>query len=215
MGLLVLALVGAAVLALLWRLGVARPLWSFVGAALMLGGAGYALQGRPTLAGQAARPATETIGVDPELTELRQAMFGRFTSDDAYLIAADAMTRAGEPRAAVQAILGGLRKIPGSIALWTGLGTTLAAHDGGQVSAPALFAFEQAARLAPRHPAPPFFLGLAYVRAGELAKARPHWARALALTPADLSYRDDIALRLALLDRVIALQEAGAAPTRR
>ena len=92
--------------------------------------------------------------------------------------------------------------------LWTGLGEALAAHDGAQVSPTALFAFQQAMRLAPTHPAPPFFLGLAYVRAGDLAAAKPYWQRALALTPADISYRKDIEIRVALLDRVLAAQDA-------
>src|SRR3546814_11342997 len=69
--------------------------------------------------------------------------------------------------------------------------------------------------LAPKHPGPPFFLGLAYVRAGEFAEARPFWARALDLTPGDASYRPEIAVRLMLLDRFLAVangeQEIGRA----
>ncbi len=212
MGWLWLAVLGLVAAALLSRLGVARPLWSFAGAALMLGATGYALQGRPLLGGRSARPAPVVDAVEPELIALRDAMLGRFTSDNAYLIAADAMTRVGEPRAAVQAILGGLRRMPRSVPLWTGLGTALAANDGGQLSPPALFAFRQAARLAPRHPAPPFFLGLAHIRAGELDKARPYWARALALTPPGRSYRIDIATRLAVLDRHLASRDATTLP---
>jgi len=64
-------------------------------------------------------------------------------------------------------------------------------------------------RLSPRHPAPPFFLGLAYVRTGNFAAARPYWARALALTPKTVSYHDDIAIRLALLDRLIEAGDSG------
>jgi cytochrome c-type biogenesis protein CcmH/NrfG len=82
----------------------------------------------------------------------------------------------------------------------------MAAHDGNTVSPPARFAFEQAVRIAPSHPAPPFFLGLAHIRADDYAAARPLWARAVALSPAGASYRRDIALRLALLDRLLARQ---------
>ena len=59
-------------------------------------------------------------------------------------------------------------------------------------------------RVAPDHPGPPFFLGWAYVRAGQLALARPYWAHALRLSPAKAEYRDDIAKRLALLDAYLA-----------
>ena len=205
MGWVMLAILGAAAMALLVKLQVGRALWSMAGAALMLGATGYALQGRPTLAASPAVAAAPEAADDPALIDLRDQMLGRFTGDGAYLVAADAMTRSGDPKAAVQVILGGIRRIPNSVTLWTGLGTALAAHDNGQVSPPALFAFQQATRLSPRHPAPPFFWGLAYVRAGDFAAARPLWRRALALTPQGASYREAIAVRLALLDRYLEM----------
>ncbi|MEG3085816.1 tetratricopeptide repeat protein [Sphingomonas sp. PB4P5] len=209
MGWAALALIGAAAALLLWRIGLPRGLWSFVGAALMLGAAGYALQGQPSLAGHPVAANAEPLTVDPEMTALRDAMVGRFRADTAYLVAGDAMLRIGNPGYAVNAILGGIRHHPQSMALWTGLGSALATHDGGQVSPTALFAFRRAGKLAPLHPAPPFFLGLAYVRAGQFAEARPYWARALALAPPGISYRPEIQVRLALLDQFLA-ETAGA-----
>ena len=206
MGWAILASFGVATFGGLLLLGVRRQVWSLIGAALMLGGAGYALQGRPSLPASPARPDVAAEADSPELLDLRDRMLGRFSGDGAYVTAADAMARVGEPRAAVQAILGGINAFPDSVFLWTALGNVLAAHDGNQVSPPALFAFRQAARLSPRHPAPPFFLGQAYVRAGDYAKARPYWQRALILSPDGASYRRDIALRLAVLDRYLGLQ---------
>lgn len=205
MGWLLLVLLGVAAMAALVLLGTARALWSLVAAALMLGFAGYALQGSPGMPSSPAKPAAEMGEDDPGLIALRGQMFGRFTADDAYLVAADAMTRSGDSRAAASMLIGGLNAMPKSVPLWTALGTTLARHDADQVSPSALFAFQQAARLSPRQPAPPFFLGLAYVRAGNLAAARAPWARALALSPAGAPYRQPIAERLALLDRYLAL----------
>ena len=203
MGWVMLVLLGGAAMAALVLLRVGRPLWSLVGAGLMLGAAGYALQGSPTLPASRAMPTARTTADDPELTLLRDRMLGRYTADDAYLVASDAIARSGDRHAAASVLLGGLHALPHSVALWTAFGTALAANDG-TVSPPALFAFQQAARLAPRHPAPPFFLGLAYVRAGDFAAARPAWARALARSPVDAPYRDGIAQRLALLDRYLA-----------
>ncbi|MGI4731529.1 MAG: tetratricopeptide repeat protein [Janthinobacterium lividum] len=200
MGFVALLGLGLAAAALLWRLRIARPLWSLVGAAMMLGATGYALQGRPALPGHPTEADAKAIEVDPGLVMLREDMFGRFTADAAYMTASDAMLRSGDAGAAVQVMLGGIRQYPGSIQLWTGLGTALVAHDGDQVSPPALLAFQQATRLSPRHPGPPFFTGLAYVRAGRFAEARPYWRRALALSPADAPYRAPITVRLALLD---------------
>lgn len=204
MGWIALALIGVATAVALWLLGVARPLWSFVGAGLMLGATGYAVQGRPALPGHPVEAFTRPIVLDQGLIELRGDMLGRYYQDNAYLVMADGLTRAGNPRAGVQVILGGIAHIPDSLALWTWLGMAYARHDGGAVSPAARLAFEQAMRIAPRHPAPPFFLGVALIESGDFAGARPYWARALALTPKGLSYRPAIAERLAILDKYLA-----------
>lgn len=206
MGFLWLLALGAGAMASLVALRLARPLWTLLGAALMLGATGYALQGSPMLPAHQAAPRASGMAEDPALIELRDDMLGRYSLDAAYVTASDAMLRTGNEQAAVRVLLGGINKVPRSLALWTALGGAYAVHDGA-VSPPARFAFDQAARLAPSHPAPPFFLGLAYIRADQYASARPLWARALALSPAGTSYRRDIAIRLALLDRLLAEQE--------
>ena len=209
MGWLWLAVLGAGTIGAMLLLRTPRLAWMMVGAALMLGATGYALQGYPTMPARDATPNALAIPDDPAITDLRDRLFGRFTDEGAYMIAADTMKRIGERRAAVQAVLGGIRHHPRSAALWTGLGTAYSEHDGGQVSPPSLFAFQQAMRLAPDHPGPPFFLGLAYVRTADFSTARVYWARALRLSPAGTSYGRDIAVRLMLLDRLLALQRRG------
>ena len=207
MGWLTLLLLGAAAFGALALLGLARPLWSMAGAALMLGATGYALQGSPALPGQAARPVAAAAAVDPGLIALRDEMLGHWTAQGAYVVAADGLTRAGARRESVQVVLAGIRKFPDSVLLWVALGNTLAAHDGGRVSPPALFAFQQAIRLAPEHPAALFFLGVAQVRGGDFRAARTSWARAVALTPGDAPYRGEIVRRLALLEGYLAAGE--------
>lgn len=205
MGWASLAIIALAAFAVLWLADIGRRLW-MAAAALMLGAIGYALQGRPSLAAHPVSPNADPVAVDPGAIALRDAMVGRFAGDTAYLVAADSMRRIGDRGAAVQVILGGIRAVPESLPLWTGLGDALSEHDGGQVSPASLFAFQQAMRLSPRHPAPFFFLGMAYIRAGDFAAARPFWVRALALTPPAAPYRKEIALRLALLDQFLAMQ---------
>lgn len=204
MGWVSLAAIGGAAMAAFIALRVPRPLWSFVGSALMLAAAGYALQGRPGLPARPAVGIVRALPEDPNIVDLRDRMFGRFTNDGAYIVAADAMMRVGEPEAATQVVLGGIRAVPASALLWTELGHRLAVRDGNVLSPPALFAFQQATRLAPAHPGPRFFEGLAYVRAGDFASARPLWKRAVQLSPAGTSYRRDILVRLDLLDRYLA-----------
>lgn len=204
MGWLTLLLLAAAAMLGLVVLGVRKPLWSLVGAALMLGATGYALQGSPALPAQAARPAAVLAGDDLSLLALRDQLLGKNSQQHAYMIAADAMQRAGEKRAAVQVVLSGLRKYNQSVLLWVGLGNVLAAHDDNRLSPAALLAFREAARIAPAHPGPPFWLGLAHIRAGDLAKARPLWARALQLTPQGVAVRPQIQQRLQVLDAYLA-----------
>lgn len=207
MGFVWLVALGLGAMALMIAFRLERSLWSFLGAALMLGATGYAFHGSPMLTSSPARARVTAVADDPTLIDLRDRMLGRYSLDAAYLTAADAMTRTGEKRAAVRVLLGGLNRIPRSIALWTALGTAYAAHDG-TVSPPARLAFQQAIRLAPNHPAPPFFMGLALIRADDYAAARPLWARAAALSPERASYKRDLEFRLALLDQLIADQEA-------
>lgn len=211
MGWLVLLAIALGVALVLWRTGFPRKLWTIPATALMLGAAGYAWQGSPGLAGHPVETEKQHGEVDPNLVALRDALFGRFNFAYSYFVAADAMTRVGGPGQAANVMIGAVRKAPQDGALWTGLGLTLAEHDGMQVSPGSRFAFERAMALWPQHPGPPFFYGLALIREGKFAEARPWWAKAVALTPAKASYRDELATRLFLLDRLLAAQ-AGSPP---
>lgn len=187
---------------LLWRLRFSRQLWMFAAAAGMLAAAGYAWQGRPGLGAAAARSVSTVDASDDDRIALREKMIGRFGADSAYAVAADAMLRAGSPDAAVRAILGGIGQYPDSLGLWTELGSVLAQRDR-TVSPAARFAFARAASLNPEHPAPYFFLGLAQVKDRDFVAARRSWAHAYALTH-QASYRGEIGVRLALLNRLLA-----------
>lgn len=204
------ALLTASAVLILWRSGVARALWPLAGVALGLGGAGYAWQNHAALAGRPVEANRTPLPVSGEEVALRDAMFGRFTIDWSYTIASDGLFRGGRVESGTRVILQGLDRYPGSLMLWTGLGSALARHDG-RVSPAAKLAFAHAAHINPRHPAPPFFAGLAEIRGGNLAAGRADWAHALALTPSDISYRRDMEVRLALLDQFIA-ESAGAPP---
>lgn len=210
-----LALIAAGCFAALAVLRVARPLWMFAGAAIMLGATGYALQGRPTLPGAPSIEQRERRPAMPGEDELRDAMWGRFSYEYAYAVAADGLARSGATLAAVNAVAGGLQGSPRSAQLWTRMGTAIVAHDGGTVLSPAArLAFNRAAQIAPDHPAPRFFYGMALIQTGDLVGARGAWRAALARTRPDASYREDIALRLAFLDQLLAMQQQPQRPRR-
>ena len=208
MGWVMLLLIGLASGVLLWRLSLPRLVWTMAGAALLFGATGYALQGTPNLPASPAKPQSNKLDVAADIVELRGAFFGRYTADAAYQTAADAMIRISDPASAVKVTLGGINRNPRSPSLWTELGSVLVTHDAGNVSPAALFAFRRAMILAPRHPGPPFFLGLGYAQSGQLENARLWWQRSLQLTPPGASYRNAIAERLMLLDQFIAMNKA-------
>lgn len=204
MGWIVLALLGVTAAALLAVLRVSRLLWTSVASALMLGAAGYSYQGRPTSPGHPAVADAVKLPVDPAYKDMRDAMFGRFGGESIYFGISDRQLGDGDTELAANVVIGAARYAPKNVAFWTELGNVIALHDHGMVSPTSLFAYREAIRLAPDHPGPPFFLGWAYVRAGDLAAARPYWARALALAPPQGSVRDAIAKRLTLLDAYLA-----------
>ena len=107
------------------------------------------------------------------------------------------------------------RFVPTTRRCGPGFGYILSLHDHG-VSPAAKFAFRRAVTLAPRTPGPTFFLGMAYVEAGDFTAARPAWGYALAVTPKDAPYRADIADRIAAVDQFLkmaaAQRAAGVAP---
>lgn len=204
MGWVMLAIIGLGTVLLLWALGMPRFLWMFTGAAVMLGATGYALQGSPMLPGHPVSREAEMRDIDTGLVELRHQMFGHITFANAYFVASDALARSGRGRSAVRVMLAGIHKAPGDASLWTGLGLAYTEHDNGYISPAAQLAFAHAIKLAPNHPGPYFFYGLALVRSGDYAAARPYWHRALALTPDDAKFRDGLELRVDLLDRLLA-----------
>lgn len=189
--LLVLVTVG------LWWLGRLRgAALQLVVAALLVGGAGYALQGRPTLPG-APRGASQRAAPLP-LTAARQAMLGQFNQSGRWLMMADSFAARGKTRDAVGIVRAGLRQHPEDAGLWVGLGNALVDH-AGMLTPAAEFAFARARQLAPRHPAPLFFRGLALARSGQREDALKSWNQALSLTPPGTAYRPMIVGGIAVL----------------
>ena len=183
-----------------------RRLWTVPATAIMLGAAGYAWQGSPGLPGHPVAPGGQRVEVDQGLIDLRDAMFGKYgTYAWSYGNLADAMLRQGDRERAVKVWQGAVRQVPEDVALWTGFGSAIAEYDGNQISPAAQFAFDMAFALAPEHPGPPFFYGLALVRANRFAEAEPWWEKAVALTPAKASYRQALMARLLMLE--VFLQE--------
>jgi cytochrome c-type biogenesis protein CcmH len=209
---LLLILVAAVFAALVKLLKLPRLGWEWVGAALLLGLAGYALQGSPGQPGAPKPPVETARTADEALIAERQAMGSAFGSGQSWLIVADGLTRRGQYGAAAQVLRSGVQENPRDADLWVALGNALVGHGNGFISPAAQFAFQRAASIEPAHPGPPFFMGLALAQSGRLVEARTIWAELLERAPAEASYRPDLESRLARIDAMITSQ-GGAPPS--
>ena len=166
-------------------------------AALLFGASGYALQGRPGLAGAPAGQSARRAIVP--LTQLRHAFFGNFSPEESWLGLSEGLARAGNSEDAVGILENATHRYPGSVQLWIGLGNALVDHAQG-LTPPAELAYRRASELAPGHPAPGFFYGLALARSGERQAAVAVWRQVLATAPADASWRPLIEAGVNTLD---------------
>lgn len=185
-GWVVLLLLAAAALGGFWLLGLRGAMLQLAAAALLFGSAGYALQGRPGLGGS---PGSGLSAEPPiPLTRIRHAFFGQFTGAESWLRISESLASRGNTAGAVGALNSAVREHPDDPILWVGLGNALVDHSQGLTPA-SQFAFQRAAELAPGHPAPIFFMGLALARSGDRAGAVALWNEILARAPADASWR--------------------------
>lgn len=202
----------AAFVALALVLKAPRAGWSALGAALLLGLAGYAMQGSPGLPGSPRTFAPE-MAVDPATTIAARDLLDEsdIPPSDRWIVIADAMARNGQHADAAKVLLGAVDHDPGNAQAWLALGNALVAHADGLLTPAALHAYERAAQAAPKSPGPPYFLGLAMAQSGRFDEARPLWAGLLERTAPDAPWRPMLAEQLGRLDMLIAVRAREAA----
>jgi len=202
MGWLILLVLALAAFGGIWRFGgLDRAGLQLLASALLLALAGYAWQGRPDLAGSPRTPPESQALPDSAFARMRQDMLGRFDTADRWLTIAEGFQRRGDTRGAAGLIRSALREHPDNAILWVGYGNALVIHAGGLITPAANLAFERAAQLAPDHPAPRFFFGLALAQAGRLDEAERTWRELLATAPADAPWRAQVEQQLLMLER--------------
>ncbi|RVQ65316.1 tetratricopeptide repeat protein [Croceicoccus ponticola] len=209
---IVLALAAITFAGMAFVLKLPRGGREFAGAALMLGLAGYALQGHPQMRGSPTVPRENAESGQAALIEARKAMGDQYGRGQSYLITADAFVRAGQFGAAAGMLRGAIHENPDDPDVWVALGNALVGHANGIITPAALYAFDNAAAIAPEHLGPPFFKGLALAQSGQFEEARAMW-QGLLDRPGDTNapWRADLTERLARLDAIIAMTN-GASP---
>jgi cytochrome c-type biogenesis protein CcmH len=206
MGLLILLVLAVAAFAAIWRLGrLDRAGAQFLASALLLAGAGYAWQGSPSRAGSPKRPPETQDRPETAFAQMRKDMLGRFDTADRWLTIAEGFQRRGDTRGGAGVIRSALREHPDNAILWVGYGNALVVHSGGLMTPAAQLAFERAAELAPDHPAPRFFFGLALAQSGRLDEAERVWSDLVATAPADATWKAQVEQQLQALEQARAM----------
>ena len=180
-----------------------------LGAALLLGIAGYALQGSPETPGAPKAPAEKPTDASAAGIAERQKLGDGPAMGDKDLIVADALSRHGQFANAAEWLRGAVKKDPNNAQAWLAMGNALVGHAEGTVSPAALYAYGQSAKAAPDSPGPAFFLGLALLQSGRIAEGRAMWVDLLKRSPEGAPWRADLEKRLAELDSYLARQMAG------
>lgn len=194
-------------LALLVGLGLvfaARPAKGslyLIATALVLGLAGYAWQAHPDLPGAPVQANGARRGHDTLFAHERKIWLETVGFDALQLDGADSFIGNGDPDYAIGVLRAYLMREPNSMMLWLGLGNALQAQADGALTPTAHYAFERAAAVAPGHPAPQYFLGLAYLQMGDVDGADATWRDLLAKAPPGAPWRERLAARLALIER--------------
>lgn len=201
----VLLIAGAAFGIMAFFLKMPRAGWELTGAALLLGIAGYALQGAPAMPGAPKAPVENKRAADEALIRQRQQMGDGFAKGQSWMILADGLARQGQYGAAAEVLRKGTQQYPADADLWVSLGNALVGHSDGTITPAAQFAFQKGAMLDPAHPGPPFFMGLALAQSGRLADARAMWAELLLRSPENAPYRADLAARIQRIDSMLAM----------
>jgi len=205
-----LAVVVFGAIAFLFR--VPRSGWEVIGAAVLLGVAGYAFQGSPGQPGAPKASAERVSGNPAAAIAEREKLAASDVAGDKHVIIADALARHGQYADAAEVLRGAVEEDRANAPAWLAMGNALVAHADGTISPAAIYAYGQAARAAPGSPGPAFFLGMALIQSGRLGEGRAIWADLLARSPKDAPWRGDLEKRLAELDAFVARQAVTAPP---
>lgn len=174
--------------------------WTAIGAALVLGLAGYGLQASPDVPG-APKDAAELDMKDGKLmVEARRRFFPDMGPGQRQLITADAFARHGRYGDAANALRSAVNQNPRDAEAWLAMANALVGHANGNMTPAALYAYRRAEAAAPTNAGPDFFMGAIMIRNGELVEARKLWGAGLAKSPADAPWRADLEQRIGALD---------------
>ncbi|WP_133303923.1 cytochrome C biosynthesis protein [Aurantiacibacter aquimixticola] len=185
-----------------WRLD--KRMWTSMAMVLALGLAGYAWQASPNIPAAPKSAQRDVSAGDLDVAAQRREFIGEPLQSRADLMfPADAMARRGRSAEAAALLTGITKQNPWDFEAWVALGNALVDHADGAITPPALYAYRQAAAIAPGNPAPAYFIGASMIRQGRFREAQAVWAEALRNAPEDAVGRDGLEFRLRRLDALL------------
>ena len=177
--------------------------WTLFGAALLFGLAGYALQGFPGYAGAPKNAQADESEGNEILIEARREFYGPQSVPSRFVTVADAFARKGQYEDAANLLGNAVTEDPADAEAWTAMGNALVEHAGGSLTPAALYAYSRAERAEPGNPAPTYFLGIGFLRAGQPGRTRDLWLNLLENSPEDAPWRGDLEMRLERLEALM------------
>ena len=185
-----------------WALKLPRQGWTLMGAALMFGLAGYAVQGSPS---QPASPRAQVADVEQNgefLVSLRRAFFDPETLPSRFVVTSDAFARRGQYENAARFLDNAVRADPNDAEAWVALGNALVEHAGGQLGPASLLAYQKANAADENNPAARYFTGLAWLRSDEPGRTLVLWQSVLDDAPDDAAWLPLVREQVARLEQL-------------
>ena len=142
------------------------------------------------------------------MVQARREFYAEGVLPSRFVVTADAFARRGQFDQSARFLSNALAENPNDSEAWLALGNSLVEHAEGQLTPAALNAYERADAVGRGNPAPIYFLGLAWLRAGEPQRTRELWLELLAKAPEDADWRPLLAERIARLDGLLGVPDA-------
>lgn len=201
----VIALAVLSFVAAIFLLKIERTGWSLIGAALLFGLSGYGLQGSPAMQ-SAPGTARAQQGLDGELlVSSRREFFDADKLPSRWIMTGDGFARRSDYMQAAGFYRSATQENPADTEAWLALGIALVEHAEGNLTPPALNAFERAQALDGTNGGARYFLGLSWLRAEQVGRTVELWGEALDAAPEDAPWRDTLALRLMRLRQLLGM----------
>lgn len=208
----IIALAVIAFVAAVFVLKLDRGSWTLLGAALMFGLAGYALQGSPGMAGSPKSVSVPDAESGEMLVSARREFYGTDQLPSRWVLTGDGFLRRGDYARAAGFYNNAVQDDPRDAEAWSALGISLIEHAEGNLTPAAIESLARAESLDEENAAPRYFLGLAWLRAGEPVRTLELWDEAISNAPQDAEWRESLVIRrqnlVELLTRLTADRQA-------